>query len=285
MLPERVLAKKKILQALRLAEKLGCKIVGLGALTASVTKAGTWLIGRTELALTTGNAYTAAVTCEAIEQLIARLDLKDPLIAVVGCYGNIGEALTKLLGKRYRLMLIGRAEDMLFAFLDRMRGHLSEEAAISTDLRDIQSADIVITATNNSSLQITPSDLKPGAIVYDVAQPPNAPDFGLISNVLRADGGYVRALGVELKFPLGTPQGVIFACLAETILQALEGDARHHVGPIDLAHVLETKEWARRHGFHLAPFSSSNQIIPDGKFDQLKEVVALQRTIARSLAE
>ncbi len=267
MLPERILAKKKILQALKLAEKLGCKIIGLGALTASVTKAGTWLLGRTKLALTTGNAYTVAIACADIEQLIGQFDLEDPLIAIVGCYGNIGEALTKLLGERYRLMLIGRAEDMLFAFVGRMRGRLGPETVISADLDDLHQADIVITATNSSSLKLTAEMLKPGAIVYDLAQPPNAdhPSFWTTERVLRLDGGYVEVPGLQMKFSVGLPKGVVFACLAETILQALERDFRPHVGRVDLGHVTLAQRWARRAGFRSA-LAREKEVITSGSF-------------------
>lgn len=254
MLPERVLAKKKIVQALKLAEKLGCKVVGLGALTASVTKAGTWLVGRTKIALTTGNAYTVAVTCEDIEKLVAHLGLDDPLIAVVGCYGNIGEALTNTLGRRYRLMLVGRASEMLFAFLDRMKGYLDRETVISPDLDALHEADIIITATNSPDLKLTAKMLKPGAIVYDLAQPPNAdhPSFWWSAKTIRLDGGYVQVPGLQMRFELGLPKGVVFACLAETILQALERDFRHHVGRVDLGHVALTQRWAWKAGFRSA---------------------------------
>ncbi len=266
MLPERIVAKKKILRALKLAEKLGCKIVGLGALTASVTKAGTWLVGRTKLALTTGNAYTVAVACGDIEQLIAQLALVDPLIAVVGCYGNIGEALTKILGRRHRLMLIGRASEMLFAFLDRMKGYLDKETMISTDLDALHEADIVITVTNSPSLKLTAEMLKPGAIVYDLAQPPNAdhPSFWQSDRVQHLNGGYIQVPGLEMRFDLGLPKGVVFACLAETILQALERDFRHHVGCVDLLHVALTQRWAWRAGFRPAlGLPEKERVIPN----------------------
>lgn len=67
MLLKPPLARKKIRGAVRLAEALGCRVVGLGALTASLTHAGTWLLDRLpsssahSLALTTGNAYTVAI--------------------------------------------------------------------------------------------------------------------------------------------------------------------------------------------------------------------------------
>ncbi len=247
---------------------MGCKIVGLGALTASVTKAGTWLLTRTRLPLTTGNAYTVAVACEDLEQIIARFGFADPLIAIVGCYGNIGEALTKLLGGRYRLMLIGRAEDMLFAFVDRMKGRLGPEAVISTDLDDLRKTDIIVTATNNPSLKISAEMLQPNAIVYDLAQPPNAdhPSFWSGERVLRLDGGYVTVPGLQMQFNLGLPKGVVFACLAETILQALERDFCSHVGRVDLVHVVLMARRARRAGFRSALVIGESEVIPSGYF-------------------
>lgn len=256
MLLQRTLAKEKILQALRLAEALGCRGVGLGALTASVTDSGRWLPQaqrKPHLALTTGNAYTVAVTYEVIEQLIAQLELRDPLITIVGCYGNIGEALTKLLGPKYRLLLIGRAEGKLSAFLERMsmEGYLGQEGTGSTKLEDLKEADLIIAATNSPSLKLRAEMLKPAAVVYDLAQPPDAdhPSFHRSDRALRVDGGLVEAPGVRLSFDLGIPKGVIFACLAETILQALEGDLQNHLGPVNLGHVALTQHWAEREGF------------------------------------
>jgi len=258
MLRKRSLAKEKILQALRLAEALGSRVIGLGALTASVTDSGRWLLGwiqrNMSFALTTGSAYTVAVAHKDIEQLIAHLGLEDPLIAIVGCYGSIGEALTKLLGPKYRLLLIGRAKGRISAFWECIKGYLSRGAMISTRLEDLKEADLIITTTNNPSLKLRAEMLKPGAVVYDLAQPPNTdyPSLWHSNRVLCVDGGLVEAPGVGPRFDFGLPKGVIFACLAETILQALEGDFRHHIGSVSLKHIGLITDWAKRAGFQPA---------------------------------
>jgi predicted amino acid dehydrogenase len=104
--------------------------------------------------------------------------------------------------------------------------------------------------------------LRAGTIVCDLARPPDT------SARLRArpdlfvfDGGLVALPDPGVRFGAGNlqglPDGIQLACLAETILLALEGDGRDHgVGEaVPLAEVDALLALARRHGFRpVAPF-------------------------------
>src|SRR6476620_9660231 len=62
--------RARVGQAIDHAARLGAGVVGLGALTATVTAGGATLRGRTDIGVTNGHAYTAAVV---EDQLLALL--------------------------------------------------------------------------------------------------------------------------------------------------------------------------------------------------------------------
>lgn len=64
-------------QAARLAERLGCKIMGLGAFTSVVGDAGVTVAHETDIAVTSGNSLTVAATLEAAKQAAVRMGLTD----------------------------------------------------------------------------------------------------------------------------------------------------------------------------------------------------------------
>ncbi len=105
----------KVRDAVTLAKQLGDEkvptaMVGLGGYTSIVTDNGQ-TIDDSEVPVTTGNAYTAALVLDGIERAAARrgLDMGRAEAAVVGATGNIGLVLAQALaGKVGRLRLVGR---------------------------------------------------------------------------------------------------------------------------------------------------------------------------------
>ena len=95
------------------AVALGADVVGLGALTATVTAGGATLRERSDIAVTNGNAFTAAIVEDQIRMLLPRVSGRAarPHIAVVGATGSVGTAVTRLLARDpagARLTLIAR---------------------------------------------------------------------------------------------------------------------------------------------------------------------------------
>jgi len=92
-----------------IARERGAQIVGLGAYTSVVTRAGLHL-RNPGVAITTGNSYTVVSAVDAIYKAVTELGtrLEEATIAVVGASGSIGRATAILLSERvHRLMLIG----------------------------------------------------------------------------------------------------------------------------------------------------------------------------------
>jgi fatty aldehyde-generating acyl-ACP reductase len=97
-LPRRFV-QAKVAEAVDKAVQLGAEVVGLGALTAPATLGGKTLENRSDIGVTNGNAFTAAMTWMGIQRLLSKLP-SDPHIAVVGATGSVGSCLIELLGKR-----------------------------------------------------------------------------------------------------------------------------------------------------------------------------------------
>lgn len=117
-------------------------------------------------------------------------------------------------------------------------------------------ADIVITATNSPEAFIDSRRLKHGAIVCDLSRPFNIcadviaqrPDVQLI------EGGLVRLPGdPDFRFLGGKERGVIVACIAETILLALEHQPAFDglCGSLQIPTILELERLGQRHGFEI----------------------------------
>lgn len=268
--------RKIILDTILYAQnELGCDIVMLGALTAPATSAGLWLREQKELKLsiTTGNAYTVAVAIQATEKALelAKLDLSEIRLAIVGAAGVIGEAATKHFNsKNADLILIERSLDRFDNLKPFLQGSRYE---LTDNLKDLLKADVVVTATSHPEALITGDMLKKNAIVIDVAEPSD-----VVSNieeirpdVICIDGGRVRWDNVDMKFRIGLPPHVGLACMTEGLMQALEQDKKDYIGSINMNHLKETVEWANKWGFSVAPFTCFNKPIDLKRFNNVKK--------------
>jgi fatty aldehyde-generating acyl-ACP reductase len=236
-----------------LQEKYNVELIQLGALTTSVSEGGKWVVEQKEYHGFTnhGDSYTAAVTCQAVLKATALLKKKpaELHLAIVGAYGVIGEAVSKILVPHFGyITLIGRRAEKLA----ELEQHLKGEYKTTVDL-ETQQADIIVTATSHPTGLLASEHAKKNAIVVDVSQPPNM-SYDLCRkrpDICRIDGGYVD-FPKEHHLPIpGMPPGKLFACIVEVIMQAMENERKNHVGSIDLNHLKKTEQWGEKYGFKL----------------------------------
>jgi predicted amino acid dehydrogenase len=256
MINNHQLAQKKIIQALKLAEKLGVKIFGLGALTASITKGGLDLTSKTKIVVTTGNSLTVAVAVKSIKDILRKKQLSFPktVIAIIGATGSIGRGVALLLAAQYpkNLILIGRTPAHLTELKNAIcTNHTRINLVISTEVAQIQNADIIIVATASPEVLIKSEYLKQGAIIYDVSQPQNvSPDIiQKRADVSIIDGGIVSTPGINYHFNFGLPRETAFACLTETMILAAEKKTENHVGAVILEKAKEIYKLAKIYNF------------------------------------
>lgn len=265
----------KVAAAIDMAASLGTSVVGLGALTASVTRGGAIFHNRADIGVTNGNALTAMMTVEGIARLVTHAGLIRPHIALVGATGSVGSAVARLVVQQRltdRLTLVARGQTKLQALaaeLQQSRPDATISVAHSMDA--VRAADLVVLLTSSADALLRSEHLKPGALVLDDTQPRNThPDLRVERpDVLVVDGGIVAVPGMRLRgADIGLPCGRAYACLAETMLLARAGHTGHFsLGDPTMTQVEQIAALARREralGFDLAEFQSFGMPLPAG---------------------
>lgn len=160
------------------------------------------------------------------------------------------------------------------AELEREGGPL----VISTDLdATLPRADVVITATSATTHLVTPGHLKYGAVVCDLSRPANVSQevHDARSDVLVIDGGVVEVPGrPSMGWDFGFEQGLVYACMAETMMLALEHQYRHtSIGTdIPLESILHFRDLAAKHGFRLADLRSFDLPLTEEEWERVLHV-------------
>ncbi len=250
------LVRSRIMESVMYSQQeLGAGVIGLGALTASVTGGGSWLEKQKEVyaTITNGGSVTAMIAEDGLREIIARSGIKHPRVAIVGTYGVIGTALSRMLCEEYPLIMMGRNR----VRLERLYRSLQRKGTISTSMESLREADIVITVTNSPETFARAEYFKEGAIIYDIAQPPNVKRSLLEErpDIVRIDGAFVDIPGIDISFDMRTGRGRTFACLVETILIALEDMEGDFCGELKLDQIERFREVCRKYGFAHSPFT------------------------------
>lgn len=272
---------KKIVKAGKKAEELGAQIVGLGAFTSVVADKGITVARELNIPVTTGNSYTVATALEGTKIAAAKMghDMEKVQVAIVGANGSIGRAVSILISEEVNnLKLVSRDINKLEELKNEIK---SINPEISVDYsRDVSSvikeSEIIITASGSVNPLINPQDLKPGAVVCDVARPRDvAYKVGKMrDDILVIEGGIVEIPGpVNFNFNFGYPEKTAYACMAETMLLTLENKfVDYSLGPvIEIEKVKETITMASKHGFKLAGLRSFERALSEEKIEEIKK--------------
>ncbi|MCD6361959.1 MAG: shikimate dehydrogenase [Armatimonadetes bacterium] len=279
---------RKVVEAAQMAQELGADIVGLGAFTAIVGNGGIDVAREVDIAVTTGNSYTVATAVEGTLQAAAMMEL-DPAqcaVTILGASGSIGRVCAHLLKDQVgRMTLVGRR----IAPLEKVAAELGECAAavqVSNDVDGaVRGADLIIAVTSATEAIVHPQMLKPGAVVCDVSRP-RAVSVQVAAerdDVLVIEGGAVAVPGdVQFNFDFGFPPGLAYACMAETMILALEERIENFsLGKeLDLDRVTEIKALADKHGFRLAGFRSFERAVDQRLIDDIKARARARRSAA-----
>ena len=107
------LSRDKILEAVRVIEKLNGSLAALGGLTASLTDGGKYLVDKTSCSVTTGHSFTIANIINMMVKAVDRvgLPLEKARVAVVGASGSVGSGIAQMCAPRVaELILIDKRE-------------------------------------------------------------------------------------------------------------------------------------------------------------------------------
>jgi hypothetical protein len=140
--------------------------------------------------------------------------------------------------------------------------------------------DMIVTSTSGAGKKILDiTKVKPGCVITDVARPLDLPpeEVAKRPDVLVIESGEIE-LPTQVKGmkSIGLPPNVIYACLAETIVLALEG--RFEVFTIgrdtEWEKVKEIYRLGIRHGMKLSAISGANGVYSD---EDIARVVQLAK--------
>ena len=274
----------RIVETGKIAEELGAKILGLGAFTSIVGDAGVTIAERLNIAVTSGNSYTVATALAGTREA-ARLmgkDLRDAEVAIVGASGSIGSACARILSREVRhINLIARRIAPLEELAQELNGHGAATFSVSSDVKScLHKADVVIAVTSAVDFIIDPADLKSGAVVCDVARPRNVSRnvSAQRNDVLVIEGGVIHVPGnVDFHFNFGFPPQTCFACMAETMILALEGRYENFTLGRNLvpSQIDTICGLAKKHGFTLAGFRNFEHAVTKEMIESIRENVKL----------
>lgn len=280
----------RLLAAAEIARKLGAQVMGLGAFTKVVGDAGVTVAKRAPLPVTTGNSYSASAALWAAHEAVDRLGLVERdadgrirgRAMVVGATGAIGSVCARLLALASdELWLVSPESAKLLTLkhdIEREQPRAVIRVAATPD-EHLPDMDLVVTATSGAGKRVLDiSAVKPGCVITDVARPLDlsAEDVATRPDVLVIESGEIELPGQVSMKDIGLPPGVVYACLAETVVLALEGRYETFtVGrSIEWERVKEIYRLGLKHGMKLAAISGVNGVFTD-------EDVARVRNLAR----
>ncbi len=285
---------RRLLAAAVMAEKLGAQIMGLGAFTKVVGDAGVTVAKRADIPITTGNSYSASAALwaahDAVRRLgLARLDRTGKLqgkAMVIGATGAIGSACARLLAQAVEQVYLVSIESSKLITLKESILKDTPDARLHLAVRPdefLPEMDTIVTATSGAGKKILDiMKVKPGCVITDVARPLDLPpaEVARRPDVLVVESGEILLPGGAVRMRnIGLPKGVAYACLAETIVLALEGRFETFtIGRnIEWQKVKDIYKLGLKHGMRLAAISGVNGVFSDADIARVRELALAAR--------
>jgi len=228
-------ARRKVLNAMELAQKKGINITALGGFTSIIFENLRLLqhkqIRNTSLEwerLTTGNAHTAWVIWKQLEINAPRIgiDLKKATVAVIGATGDIGSAVCRWLINKTgisELLMVARQQEPLALLQKELDG-----GTVTSLNEALPQADIVVwVASMPKTIEIDIDNLKKPCLMIDGGYPKNLDEKFQGENIHVLKGGIVEFFNdigwnmMELA-EMQNPQREMFACFAEAMILEFE---------------------------------------------------------------
>jgi predicted amino acid dehydrogenase len=284
---------KRLLQAAKIAKRLGAQIMGLGAFTKVVGDAGVTVAKKADIPITTGNSYSASGALWAAADAVRRMGLIEiesgkkirGKTMVFGATGAIGSVCCRLLAKAFEeVYMVGRNMAKLLSLKEAIEKE-TPDARIHVSTRSdryLPDMDVVVTATSGAGKKILDIQrVKPGCVITDVARPLDLPpeEVAKRPDVLVIESGEIELPGNPEMKNIGLPPKVAYACLAETIVLALEARFESFtVGrEIEWEKVREIYRLGLRHGMKLAAISGVNGVFSDEDIARVRDLALAAR--------
>jgi predicted amino acid dehydrogenase len=268
----------RLLQAARMAKRMGVTVAK-----------------KADIPITTGNSYSASGALWAAADAVRRMGLikieKGKRIKaktmVLGATGAIGSVCCRLLAKAFHeIILVGRNTAKLLALKESILKEDSKTKITVTTRPDkyLEDMDVIVTATSGAGKKVLDiTRVKPGCVITDVARPLDLSpeDVAKRPDVLVIESGEIELPGNPEMKNIGLPDKVAYACLAETIVLALEGRFEvFTIGrDIEWEKVKTIYKLGLKHGMKLAAISGVNGVFTDEDIAKVKTLALEARNI------
>ncbi|AIR96943.1 aminotransferase class III-fold pyridoxal phosphate-dependent enzyme [Streptomyces glaucescens] len=271
--------RRTVLEAVELGVSLGAGVIGLGGHTSIVTNAARDVVEH-DVRVTSGNSLTAACAYDLLRLTLAESGAGDRRVGLVGGIGNIGSVMAELIAPHCdSMVLVGRpgSARRLKTVADRLSPLV--DVSIAEDMDALRDCPTVVSATNSADPVILPHHLAGDrkVLVCDLAVPGDVhPAVAALSNVTLVSGGRIQLPGLQTPhFPgITLPPGILYSCMAETILLGLEPETPSpSYGGLASAGVLAARDLAARHGFHPARIVSDDVSVQPWIVDQFSSTI------------
>ena len=286
---------RRLLHASRIAEGLGAQIMGLGAFTKVVGDAGITVARRSRIPVTTGNSYSASGALWAAADAMKRMGLVKPAAKgqriqaktmVIGASGSIGSVSARLMAMAFDEVVIA-ARDL--KKLEELKASIlldTPDAKVTCSIDYdglLGDMDMIVTSTSGAGKKILDiTKVKPGCVITDVARPLDLPpeEVAKRPDVLVIESGEIELpTKVRGMKSIGLPPNVIYACLAETIVLALEG--RFEVFTVgrdtEWEKVKQIYKLGLKHGMKLSAISGVKGVYTDADIAKVVELAKVAR--------
>jgi predicted amino acid dehydrogenase len=272
-------------QAAKMAERMGARLMGLGAFTSVIGDAGITVANEADIAITSGNSLTVAATLESAKQAVMKMghtDLSKGKAMIIGGTGSIGSVCSRLLAQAIGDVVLVATDPVKLIELKRKIQKETPGARVTIATRAdelVGECDLIVTTTSAFGQRILDiTKCKPGAVICDVARPLDISEAeaALRPDVLVIESGEVLIPGdIDFGYDIGLPPKTSYACLAETALLAMEGRFEDYTlgRNITMERVKEIYQLFKKHEFQLAGLRSFGKYVTD-------EDVAQKRALA-----
>jgi predicted amino acid dehydrogenase len=291
----------RLVAAAHIGQRMGARIMGLGAFTSVVGDAGATVANEAPIAITSGNSLTVAATLEAAKRAVIQMgatDLTSGKAMVIGATGSIGSVCARLIAQAIGDVVLVSSEPERLVELKHTIEAETPGARVTTALKAgdlVADCDLIVTATSAFGQRIVDiTRCKPGAVICDVARPPDigAAEAALRPDVLVIESGEVIIPGeIDIGYDIGLPPKTVYACLAETALLAMEGRFENYTlgRNITMQRVKEIYHLFKKHEFQIAPLRSFGAVVSSEDFARRRELAdrlrADQALLDRTRAE
>ena len=271
-------ARRKVLNAMELAQKSGINISALGGFTSIIFENFNLLqqqqIRNTTLdwqRFTTGNTHTAWVICRQVEITAPEvgIDLSQAKVAVIGATGDIGSAVCRWLLQRTgvgEVLMVARQQQPLLdlqSSLGSGRILALEEALAEADV-------VVWVASLPQTLSLEAAQFQRPCLMVDGGYPKNLDSKVADEGITVLKGGIVEFWqDISWQMMSGAemfnPKRQMFACFAEAMLLDFEDlHTNFSWGRNNIS--LEAMDWigaaSLRHGFRALSLEDQHQPLP-----------------------